>query len=295
VPTSLHGVLVIDKPRGLTSADVVARVKRALRSPSVGHTGTLDPLATGVLPVVVGEGTKLAPLLLADDKEYEGELELGITTDTLDGEGTVVARAPADGVTAAAVAGALAAWVGAREQIPPAHSALRVGGRRAYELARRGDLVEIPARPIRIDRFELLGFEAPRARFRVACGKGTYVRALVRDVGAGLGCGATLTALRRTRAGSFTLADAQPLDHLDPAAPGLIPPPRALAHLAAIDLDAAGLVAVGHGRRLPAPADATPGQMFRLLTPSGDLAAVAQVEANLLSYVRVFLYGLTGT
>src|SRR5262245_58859742 len=132
----MDGVLVVDKPAGPTSADVVAQVKKALRAARVGHTGTLDPMATGVLPIALGEGTKVAPFLLADDKEYEGELELGLVTATLDIEGEVTARADASAVSAEALAEACAAWVGEREQVPPMYSALKVSGRRLYELAR---------------------------------------------------------------------------------------------------------------------------------------------------------------
>ncbi len=288
----MNGVVVIDKPGGLTSFDVVARVRRALGERRVGHTGTLDPMATGVLPVAVGEATKLAPFLLAEDKGYRGELELGYTTASLDAEGEVVARGDAGGVTREALAAAMAAWVGAREQIPPMVSALRHGGRRLHELARAGIEVERAARPIVVERFELLWFEAPRAGFEVACSKGTYVRSLVRDVGAALGCGATLTALRRTRSGRFTLDDAVPLAAVTRAA-ALVPPPDAIAHLPAVRLDGAALTSVRNGRPLPA-ADTREGAVVRLLTPEGALAAVAQSRSGRLSYLRVLNYGLTG-
>src|SRR5262245_41984861 len=208
----MDGVLVVDKPGGLTSAEVVARVKQALGAEKVGHTGTLDPMATGVLPLAIGEATKLAPFLLADDKESEGELELGVTTDTLDAEGTVLERRPAGDLDEAALRGAFAALSGDLLQVPPMHSALRHGGRRLYELAREGVEVDRTARPVTVRRFDLLAFTPPRARFHVDCSKGTYVRALVRDVGSVLGCGAILTALRRTRAGRFRLADAVALE-----------------------------------------------------------------------------------
>lgn len=290
-----HGVLVIDKPAGMTSADVVARVKRALRADRVGHTGTLDPMATGVLPVAVGEGTKLAPFLLADDKEYEGELELGITTTTLDAWGEVTGRADPSAVTREVLAAAIAAWVGAREQIPPMVSALKHGGKRLYELARQGVEVERAPRPIVVARFELESVALPRARFSVSCSKGTYVRALVRDIGAALGCGATLTALRRTRAGRFTLADAIPLAEVSPltAAARLVPPEVAVAHLLAVVVDDAGARAVRFGQPLPAPPGAPEGTLVRVMTPSGALGAVAETAHGQLSYLRVFNYGLT--
>jgi tRNA pseudouridine55 synthase len=288
----LDGVLVIDKPAGLTSADVVARVKRALRgqasSDRFGHTGTLDPMATGVLPIVVGEGTKVAAYLLADDKAYDGELELGLTTTTLDIEGEVTARADAGAVTEAALRAAMAAWLGDREQIPPMYSALKQNGKRLYDLARKGIDVEREARPIRIGRFELLDFTPPRARFVVECTKGTYVRSLVRDVGEVLGCGATLTALRRTRAGRFDLSQAIPLGELTPAAaaPRIVPVGEAIAHLPAVPLDARTAIAVRHGKPLPAPADLSPP--VRLVAPDGSLAALAEVAEGKFRYLRVF-------
>jgi tRNA pseudouridine55 synthase len=283
---SLDGILVIDKPKGLTSADVVARVKRARRARRCGHTGTLDPMATGVLPIALGEGTKAAPFLLRDDKSYEGELELGVSTDTLDAEGTVTRRADAAAVTEEGLRAALAAWVGEREQVPPMYSALKQDGRRLYELARAGVEVERPARPIRVDRLELLWFRSPAAAFAVDCAKGTYVRALVRDVGAALGCGATLTALRRTRAGRFTLADAVPLDQ---AADGrVIPLAEALADLPEVTVGPERIDDIRHGRQIPAP-PATPTGPLRILGPGGALLAVAEENAGRLRYLRVFL------
>lgn len=296
VPTDLlHGVIVIDKPAGLTSAAVVARVKRALAADAVGHTGTLDPLATGVLPIVVGEGTKLAAFLLADDKEYDAELELGVTTDTLDADGTVLSRASAAHVDEAALLVALAAHVGPQAQVPPMYSALKQDGKRLYDLARQGVEVDRAPREIRIDLLALESFTPPRARVHVACTKGTYVRALVRDLGARLGCGATLTALRRTRAGRFTIAEAISLDALTPAraAQALVSPTDALAHLPAVHLDPAGVVTVKHGKPLPLPPGAQVGDRFRLLTPEGALAAVVEVQPSKIVYLRVFNYGLT--
>lgn len=270
----------------MTSHDVVARARRALGTREVGHTGTLDPMATGVLPLVVGEGTKLAPFLQADDKEYEGELELGLTTDTLDIEGTVTARAPAD-IAEDTLRAAMRALTGDLAQVPPMYSAIKQGGQTLHKLARKGIEVEREARPVRVDRFELVDFAGARARFVVACSKGTYVRALVRDLGAALACGATLTALRRTRAGRFTLAGAVALEEL--AAARLIPPPEAVAHLPAIALDAAEVAEVGYGRPLAAP-PGTPGGPLRLLTPDGHLAAIAEEKDGRLPYLRVFNY-----
>jgi tRNA pseudouridine55 synthase len=285
-----HGLLILDKPSGMTSHDVVAAVRKRLRTREVGHTGTLDPMATGVLPLVVGEATKLAPYLAADDKEYEGELELGVQTDTLDAEGEVTARAPSEHVTADALREAFGVLTGPIQQVPPMFSALKRDGRRLHELARAGEQVALDPRPVRVDRFELVGFASPRARFVVACSKGTYVRSLVRDAGAALGCGAILTALRRTRAGRFTLADAVPLDGVE-ATTSLISLANAVAHLPGLTLTDEQLVAVSHGRPLPATS-ASPGPL-RFLTPGGDLAALVEGRDGKFVYLRVFNYKLT--
>ena len=294
----MNGVLVIDKPAGRSSAAVVARVKRALGARRVGHAGTLDPMATGVLVVCVGEGTKIAGYLLADDKEYEAEVELGVETDTLDADGAVTRRAPVR-VQRARLEQALGALAARREQVPPMYSALKQGGRRLYALARAGVEVPRPPRPITIHALELLAFAPPRLRLRVACSKGTYVRALARDLGAELGCGAYLAALRRTRSGRFDLSAALALDALDPAAAAarLIDPADALDHLPAVAVPAARVAAVGNGQPLPwsdlAPGQPPPSEEFRLLTPEGRLLALARVEGGRARYLRVFTYGLT--
>jgi tRNA pseudouridine55 synthase len=289
--SGLHGVLVVDKPGGMTSAHVVARVRRALGEKSIGHTGTLDPMATGVLPLVIGEGTKIAQFLLADDKQYEGELELGVVTDTLDVEGQVLARRDPAGIDEGAVRAAMGRLTGELSQVPPAYSALKQDGVRAHERARAGLAVELAPRPVRVDRFALSDFAAPRARFVVDCSKGTYVRSLVRDLGEALGCGATLTALRRTRAGRFDLAQAISLEQVgDPASRArVIPPAAALDHLPAWHLSATEAARVAQGQRLPLPPDSSPGQLFRMLAPGGALAALGQVGPDgRLLYLRVF-------
>jgi tRNA pseudouridine55 synthase len=292
----MDGILIVDKPAGVTSAQVVARVKRALGGRrKVGHTGTLDPMATGVLPLCVGEATKIAGYLLADDKAYEGELELGVETDTLDRDGEVVRRdrAGAAAVTEAALATALAALVGASEQVPPMYSALKRDGVRLHALARAGEQVDRPPRPITVRELRLTSPLDPatrRARFRVDCSKGTYVRALVRDIGAGLGCGACLTALRRTRSGRFGQDDAVDPETVGPGTP-LVALADALDHLPAVTLEPAELPRVANGQRLPpARLAAEPGTRVRLLTPDGGLLALARVEPGdqPIRYERVF-------
>lgn len=209
----LHGILVVDKPRGLSSAQVVDEVKRRLGVARAGHTGTLDPLATGVLAICLGEATKLAGWMIADDKAYQAEAELGVTTDTLDASGTVLVedRAAAAAVTAEQVTAALARLAARTEQVPPMFSAIRQGKRRLHQLARAGETVDRAPRPVAIHRLDLLELDPPRVRLAIACSKGTYVRSLVDDLGRDLGCGAHLTALRRTRSGVFTLDQAIPL------------------------------------------------------------------------------------
>lgn len=313
--TELHGILIIDKPAGMTSADVVSRVKRALQVKRIGHTGTLDPMATGVLPLCLGEATKVAGYLLAEDKGYEGELELGVETDTLDAEGAVTARQPeaAAAVTEAALRQAMAGFLGPGEQIPPMYSALKRNGRRLHELARAGETVVRAPRPIIIHHLEMLRFSPPRARFSVLCSKGTYVRSLVHDIGRILGCGAHLTALRRTSSGAFALDRAIALDQVEQAAGdavahALISPGAALGHLPAATVPPARVRAVRDGQPLtwndvaPVPAPA-PGTTVRLLLPGGELLALATIEpgapgegpraAGRLRYCRVFTYGLT--
>ncbi|MGZ3440688.1 MAG: tRNA pseudouridine(55) synthase TruB [Polyangia bacterium] len=286
----MNGVLVVDKPRGITSFDVVAEVRRVLGERRVGHTGTLDPMATGVLPVCVGESTKLVPFLMSGDKEYEAELRFGVTTDSLDATGTVTSETNADNVSRADVERALPGFVGAIQQRPPMHSAVRVGGQRLYELARRGVEVERQERTVVVHALELVAYAAPTATLRVRCGKGTYVRSLAADLGAVLGVGAHLTALRRTRVGPFTIAQAVPLDTLTAGTP-LMTPAEALADHATVPLDDAQVRDVRAGKlrtiaELRAPEGA--GSHVRLLDAHGTLVAVAIADAGRLTLARVF-------
>jgi tRNA pseudouridine55 synthase len=296
----VNGVLVVDKPGGMTSADVVARVRRRLGGIKVGHTGTLDPMATGVLPLCLGDATKLAGVLICDDKAYDGELELGAETDTLDAEGAILRerRAEAAAIDRAALLAAMAALTGAIEQVPPMYSAIKQGGRRLHELARAGETVERAPRAVRIARFELAAFTPPRARFAVECSKGTYVRSLVADLGAALGCGAHLTALRRTRSGAFSIEQAIALDDLDPASARarLIDPTRATEGLPAARLEAAAAAAASQGKVLfwqDLCADPAPAGQARLLDPSGQLLALVHVREGRVVYDRVLVRTLT--
>ncbi len=204
-PPLLHGILLVDKPAGLTSAAVVARVKRTLGQPKVGHLGTLDPFATGLLPICLGEGTKIAQFLVADEKRYVGEIALGVTTDTLDATGAVVETRPVPPLAPRAIGDAVATLRGDILQTPPMYSALKRGGVPLYRLARAGHEVERAPRAVHVARFDVALTAPDRLAFAVTCSKGTYVRSLAHDLGATLGVGAHLVTLRRTGFGAFAL------------------------------------------------------------------------------------------
>ena len=303
-PGLASGVLVVDKPPGITSHAAVAEVSRRLGAHRAGHGGTLDPMATGVLLVCLEEATKIAGLLLGDDKSYEGELELGRETDTLDAEGKVVRErlAEAAAVDRAALEAAMARFVGDIDQVPPMYSAVRQGGRRLHELARAGQEVERAARAVTIRQLALLSFDPPRAVFAVECSKGTYVRTLVADIGEALGCGAHLTALRRTRSGPFGLDRAIPLADVTPATvavPGrLVSPAEALAHLPRAVLTDAMVRAALQGKNLfwqDLSPSAPPAGAICLLAPGGSLVALVEVDAGRIRYRRVFPLTRSGT
>ncbi|CAI09445.1 tRNA pseudouridine(55) synthase TruB [Aromatoleum aromaticum] len=256
----VDGVLLLDKPRGLTSNAALQTARRLLNAAKAGHTGTLDPMATGLLPLTLGEATKFSQMLLDADKAYEATVRLGIETDTGDAEGAAIATAPVH-VTDDSIRQALAALTGEIEQVPPMYSALKRDGKPLYEYARAGIEVERAARPVTIHSLELLGVEGDSLRIRVDCSKGTYVRTLAIDLGRLLGCGGHLTELRRTRIGPFNVDEAVTLTALEalPAESrvGLLAPVDALVgHLPRIELDAfqAGLLL--QGRVLAAPCGA---------------------------------------
>jgi len=210
----LSGFLLVDKPSGPTSHDLVARVRGRFKVKKVGHGGTLDPMATGLMVLLLGKGTKWSDRVMGHDKVYEGTMRLGVETDTQDAEGRVVAERGFGGVTREALEAAMAGMRGDRMQTPPMASARKVGGVPLYKLAREGKTVEREARLIHVYRFDLLEFAPPEARFRVACTKGTYVRTLAHDVGMALGCGAHLSQLRRTKVGDFDVAAAHPFGEI---------------------------------------------------------------------------------
>ncbi len=287
----MNGLLVIDKPEGITSFGVVKKVRYALGSKKAGHTGTLDPLATGVLPICLGEATKIAGLLLAEDKAYEAEALLGQQTDTLDITGEVTAQEDPSGVSPQAVEDALLKLTGEQEQVPPAYSAIRVDGKRAHQLAREGKAPELKARQITVHELELLAYEPPHVRVRVACSKGTYVRTLLHDLGRLLGCGACMSALRRTASGAFTIDQAVPLEGLkDRFQSGdlpLVSLDLALSHLPALDTDEEGADHLRHGQPLP-EGEPPPEDTLIRVRLEGEVIALGEARGGRLWPKRVF-------
>jgi tRNA pseudouridine55 synthase len=261
------GILLIDKPNGITSHDAVAMVRRAVGTRKVGHAGTLDPMATGLLVMGIGRATRLLRFLGDLTKVYEGTMRLGAETSTLDAEGQVTREAPVEAISDAAIDAAMAIKVGASAQRPPAFSAVKVGGRTMHEAARKGELLEAPARIVRVDRFERTAREGPDVSFVCEVSGGTYVRVLAADVGAALGCGAHLTALRRTAIGPFSVDEATA-----PADPGeLAPLDRAVAHLPRLPLEREEAIAASHGRILGPAAIEGP---YGVYDPDGRLIGV---------------------
>ncbi len=277
----IDGVLVIDKPAGLTSHDVVARVRRAAGQSRVGHAGTLDPAATGVLVCALGGATRLIEMLQDDTlKTYRAVVRLGATTSTDDAEGAVLATAPVPTLDAAQLERVLAQFRGAIMQVPPMVSAVHHQGQRLYHLARSGQVVERTPRPVHIHRLTLLEVQASCISLEAVCGKGTYIRSLARDLGEHLGCGAHLATLQRTAVGPFTLAGAVPLAALSDRTTvlaHLLPPTVALSGWMQLELDAAMCVALRHGRAIPASADAA---VTRAYACDADGGLVALVERD---------------
>jgi len=213
-PKEIEGVLLVDKPSGMTSHDVVYRLRRKLGIQRIGHAGTLDPMATGVLIMLIGKATRISQYLISVDKVYEGEATLGVVTNSQDAEGEVMETRPVPPLTEAQVKAAMQGFLGDQYQTPPMFSAVKIDGVPLYKSARKGEEVEREPRFIRVAEFELLSFAAPKLTFRLACTKGTYVRTIAHDLGQKLGCGAHLSALRRTGSGKFTLGQCTPLDKI---------------------------------------------------------------------------------
>jgi len=275
----MDGILVVNKPQGWTSHDVVARVRRLTHQKRVGHAGTLDPMATGVLLVCLGRATRVAEYLMASDKTYRAVVRLGVETDTYDAEGQVVATRPVD-VDESALRGALQKFVGEIDQVPPMYSALKREGKPLYKLARQGVEVERAARRVTIHDITLREFMSPDVTIDVRCSPGTYIRSLAHDVGAALrgACGAHLTALTRLASGSFTLDDAVRLEDLTDLEnlSGLLRPlDAALQALPAVTLDAEAARRIVMGQAIPASrVEALTGSLYRAYDTGGVLLAV---------------------
>ncbi|NBX59429.1 MAG: tRNA pseudouridine(55) synthase TruB [Opitutaceae bacterium] len=214
-PKEMEGVLLVDKPQGLTSHDVVYHLRRKLQIKKIGHAGTLDPMATGVLVMLIGKATRISQYLMSVDKVYEGEATLGVVTDSQDAEGEVMSTQPVPELTEARVREVMKGFLGDQYQIPPMHSAIKIGGVPLYKLARKGEEVEREPRFIRIAAFNLRSFATPKITFELHCTKGTYVRTVAADLGQKLGCGAHLSALRRTGSGKFTIGQCLPLEQIE--------------------------------------------------------------------------------
>lgn len=289
-----EGILPVDKPEGPTSHDVVASARRALGTRRVGHTGTLDPFASGLLLLCVGRATRLAEYLSGLPKTYSAVARLGESTDTLDRTGTLIADSEAwRGLEEARVRAALESQAGDRLQVPPAYSAKKVGGERLHRLARRGEVVEAAPSPVTIHRIELERLDLPDVAFHVECSSGTYVRAIARDLGDELGTGAHLTWLRRTRIGDWDVASAIPTDALtDPSAVrgAWVDPLAALRHLPRVDVDDGDAADLGHGRVVPAPGELAPGTLVAV-AHRGHLLAIARAEDAGLRPRKVFAGG----
>ncbi|MGA7726054.1 MAG: tRNA pseudouridine(55) synthase TruB [Opitutaceae bacterium] len=214
-PIELDGVLLVDKPGQHTSHDVIARLRGILRTRKIGHAGTLDPMATGLLIVLVGRATRVSQFIISLDKEYEGTIELGKVTDSQDADGEVMETRPVPEMTEADVRAAVQGFLGDQYQMPPMYSAIKIGGVPLYKKARKGEDVAREPRFIRVMSWDVLGFESPRIRFRLRCSKGTYVRTLAHDLGAKLGCGAHLSSLRRTATDRFNVSQALTLEQIE--------------------------------------------------------------------------------
>jgi tRNA pseudouridine55 synthase len=290
-PTPL-GVLPVDKPVGPTSHDAVSAVRRALRIKQVGHTGTLDPFASGLLLVCVGPSTRLAEYFAPLPKTYVATLRLGEATNTDDHTGDVVSASDAwRAVTREQLEAALGEQVGEIQQVPPAFSAKKVDGQRMYDVARRGGDVDLPPVAVTIHSISVVSMDLPDVVFEVECGSGTYIRAIARDVGAALGAGGHLRELRRTRIGPHDVERAVTFDQLGDAArvaAAMIAPADALAHLPRVVADARGEADIRHGRTLPAPADLHVTGPVSIVSSSGDLLAVGESAEGFVRPRKVF-------
>lgn len=280
----VSGVLVVDKPVGLTSHDVVQIIRRGTGIRRAGHTGTLDPRASGVLVVLIGPAVRLSEYVSASDKRYQATIRLGSSTDTYDAEGTITGSSPVEDISEEQFDEILQTFTGEIEQVPPPYSAVKVKGRKAYEMAREGEEVDLQPRTIRVYSLEILEWAPPEVVVDVYCSSGTYVRSLANDLGNALGCGAHLVGLRRTKSGRFTLRDAVPLRRLQETFDAgtwyrhLIPAAEALADWPMVELDGDQVELVRHGHRVAAEEGAQ--GWARGVSEQGDLVALMEVDPD---------------
>ena len=280
----ISGVVLLDKPLGLSSNQAMQRVKHLYQAEKAGHTGSLDPLATGLLPICLGEATKFANFLLDADKSYLATVKLGITTTSADAEGEVIAQKPVD-VTLKQVESVLHQFIGDIEQTPPIYSALKVDGKPLYAYARAGQEVEIKSRYVSIHQIHLEHFEADELVFTVTCSKGTYIRTLAQDIGAKLGCGAHLKGLRRLTSGTFDLQDALPLEvlselSLEELDAKLLPIDIKIQHLPKLTLNAEQTDIIQHGQAIKPNQEIIFNEFIRLYDMSGEFIGLAQKQAD---------------
>jgi len=286
VKNAISGVLVVDKPVGMTSHDVVQAIRNGTGLRRAGHTGTLDPRASGVLVILVGPAVRLSEYVSASDKRYQAIIRLGGTTDTYDAEGKVTPSENPVNVTEAQFEEALKTFVGEIEQTPPAYSAVKVQGRKAYEMARKGEEVDLTPRIITVHHLEVLEWAPPEVVIDVHCSSGTYVRSLANDLGVKLGCGAYLVGLRRTKSGRFSLRDATPLRKLQEAFQAgnwyqyLIPAAEALGDWPAVELNPDEVEGVRHGHRVKAKEGDTDQPKVRGVSTQGELVALMELVIN---------------
>jgi tRNA pseudouridine55 synthase len=282
---AISGVLVVDKPVGMTSHDVVQAIRNGTGLRRAGHTGTLDPRASGVLVILVGPAVRLSEYVSASDKRYQAIIRLGSTTDTFDADGKFTRNDLPVNVTEVEFDAVLQTFIGEIEQTPPPYSAVKVQGRKAYEMARQGEEVELAPRKIQVHHLEVLEWAPPEVVVDVHCSSGTYVRSLANDLGEKLGTGAYLVGLRRTKSGRFSLRDATPLRKLQEAFHAgnwyqfLIPAAEALADWPAVELSPDEVEGVRHGHRVKAADDSKPG-MVRGVSTQGELVALMDLVAG---------------
>jgi tRNA pseudouridine55 synthase len=285
IKNAISGALVVDKPVGMTSHDVVQAIRNGTGLRRAGHTGTLDPRASGVLVILIGPAVRLSEYVSASDKRYQAIIRLGGSTDTFDAEGLVTPTKDPVNVTEAQFEEALKTFIGEIEQTPPPYSAVKVQGRKAYEMAREGEEVELAPRKITVHHLEVLEWAPPEVVIDVHCSSGTYVRSLANDLGVMLGCGAYLVGLRRTKSGRFSLRDSVPLRKLQEAFTAgnwyqyLIPAAEALGDWPAVELNPDEVEGVRHGHRVKVVGDPTETKV-RGVSTQGELVALMEITIN---------------